>query len=196
MRLTQVRASCCALVVGLVPALAHAEVEGVQASTARGDGVYGRFDGDVELGAGLGVRAGAPGLGPNLRLNAHFLSSIGICVDVTYPVVANQDWSLSAAIDLRPLFLPRWALDLEQGPAFDDLLLDSVSVSVGPVFHPLDVGRVGLGVEAGFGVPLSGQTQGLWLELRGSGRWVGGAMPWGGLLALSFRTSVLSPVVE
>lgn len=196
MRLSRIYASCCAFAIGLAPTLAHAELDGVQPSTAHGDGVYGRFDGDLELGAGLGVRAGAPGLGPNLRLSAHFLSSVGLLVDLTYPVVANRDWSLGAAIDLRPLFLPRWALDLEQGPAFVDLLVDSVSVSVGPVFHPLDVGHVGLGVEAGLGVPLSARAQGVWLELRGSGRWVGDALPWGGLLALSFRTSVLSPAVR
>lgn len=184
------------LVVALLPAIAKADLIGVDPGTAQGDGVYGRFDGDVDLGIGLGARASAPGFGPNLRVTGHFLSTAGLCVDLTWPVADSKDWSLGAAIDLRPLFLPRWALDLEQGPAFVDLLVDSVSVSAGPVFHPLGDGDVGLGLEAGFAVPISGRAQGLWLQVRGSGRWVGEASPWGGLLALSWQTSLLSPVVD
>jgi hypothetical protein len=178
------------------PAPALADLLGVDPGTARGDGVYGRFDGDVDLGIGLGGRLGAPGFGPNLRLSGHFLSTIGLCADLTLPVTGDEGWSLGTAIDLRPLFLPRWALDLQQGPAFVDLLVDSISVSAGPVFHPLGESDVGFGLEAGFALPLSERAQGLWLDVRGSGRWVGEASPWGGLLSLSWHTSLLTPIVD
>lgn len=176
--------------------LARADLIGVDPGTARGDGVYGRFDGDVDLGVGLGARIGAPGLGPNLRLSGHFLSTAGLVFDLTLPLVGADDWSLGAAVDLRPLFLPRWALDLQQGPAFTDLLLDSVSVSAGPVFHPLADLEVGFGLEAGLSIPLTGHAAGLWLDLRGSGRWVGDAAPWGGLAALSWHGFWLSPILD
>lgn len=188
--------SLIALIVACCPAPAWAELLRVDPGTAQGDGVYGRFDGDIDVGVGLGARLGAPGLGPNLRLSGHFLSSVGLLLDVTYPVTGRTGWSLGTAIDLRPLFLPRWALDLEQGPAFVDLLVDSISVSAGPVFHPLGNSEVGVGVEAGFGIPLSERARGLWLDLRGSGRWVGDASPWGALVSLSWHTSLISPLVR
>lgn len=188
--------SLVALIVASCPAPARAELLGVDPGTAQGDGVYGRFDGDFDVGVGLGARLAAPGFGPNLRLSGHFLSSVGLLLDVTHPVTGGKGWSLGTAIDLRPLFLPRWALDLEQGPAFVDLLVDSISVSAGPVFHPLGDSEVGLGIEAGLGVPLSERAHGLWLDLRGSGRWVGDASPWGALVSLSWHVAFLSPLVQ
>lgn len=184
------------LVVAAVPAIGYADLLGVEPDTARGDGVYGRFDGDLDVGVGLGARLSAPGFGPNLRASAHFLSSVGLVVDLTRPLLGDTGWSLGTAIDLRPLFLPRWAFDLEQGPALVDLLVDSVSVSGGPVFHPLNDAAVGFGLEAGFGIPLSQTSQGFWLDLRASGRWVGDATPWGGLVSLSWHTSLLTPLVD
>lgn len=189
-------AVACALLVSAFPRYAVADVRGVSASTAKGDGVYGRFDGDVDLGAGVGVRAAGPGVGPDVRLSAHFLSTVGLSADLTWPVAGSKDWSLTAALDVRPLFLPRWALDLEQGPAFWDLLLDSVSVSAGPVLTPLQAGRLGLSLEAGFGVPLSSHSQGAWLHVRGASRWIDDRTHLGGLLVLSWHTSWLSPVVD
>jgi len=185
----------CGALTLLWSGAASADLLGVDPGTAQGDGVYGRFDGDVDLGVGVGVRAAAPGLGPNLRLSGHFLSSVGVLVDVTWPQSGATGWSLGTAIDVRPLFLPRWALDLQQGPAFVDLMLDSISVSAGPVFHPLSESRVGLGIEVGFGIPLSQRAQGLWLDVRGAGRWIGDAPPWGGLVSLAWHTSILTPLV-
>lgn len=186
------------ILVAIHPSPAFADLLSLDPGTAQGDGVYGRFDGDVDFAVGLGARVAAPGLGPNLRSSAHFLSTVGVCVDLTWSVSGEPGWSLGTALDLRPLFLPRWAFDLEQGPAFVDLLLDSVSVSAGPVFHPLgeDDSAVGLGVEAGFGIPLSKRAQGLWLDVRGAGRWVGDASPWGGVLSLSWHTFLLTPIVK
>lgn len=184
------------LLAGTTPTSAHAELIGVDPGTARGDGVYGRFDGDLDLGVGLGVRTAAPGVGPNLRLTSHFLGTVGLSVDLTWPVVEDRGWSLGTAFDFKPLFLPRWALDLEQGPAFWDLLLDSLSVSGGPVFHPGAADRVGFGLEVGVAVPLFSHARGLWLNLRGASRWVGDASPLGGFVSLSWQTPWLSPAVD
>lgn len=187
----------CAMcfVAGSTPRPAHAELIGVDPGTARGNGVYGRFDGDLDLGVGLGVRAAAPGVGPNLKLSSHFLATVGLSVDLTWPV-DDRGWSLGTAVDFKPLFLPRWALDLEQGPAFWDLLLDSLSVSGGPVFYPHGPDRVGFGLEVGVAVPLSSHANGLWLNLRGASRWVGDAPPLGGLISLSWQTPWLSPALD
>ncbi len=195
MRHTRTMLISC-LIACSIPTRAHADLIGVSPGTASGDGVYGRFDGDVDLGVGIGVRAAAPGLGPNLRLTSHFMSTVGLSVDVTWPVAGDHEWSLGTAIDLKPLFLPRWALNLEQGPAFWDLLLDSLSVSGGPVFQPLDAGRVGFGLEVGVGFPLSSHAHGFWLNVRGASRWVGDAPPLGGLVSLSWQAPWLSPAVE
>lgn len=184
------------LVVTVFSPPGHADVSGVSPATGSGDGVYGRFDGDVDWGLGVGIRSGAPGVGPNARLSAHFLSTVGLTVEATWPLLYERKWSLATAVDLRPLFLPRWALDLEQGPAFLDLMLDSISVSGGPVFHPLDPVGVGFGVEAGFGIPLSSHAQGWWLHVRGSSRWVDDRPPLGGVVLLSWQTPWLSPALR
>jgi hypothetical protein len=184
------------LIACSVPTRARAESIGVNPGTASGDGVYGRFDGDVDLGMGVGLRAAAPGLGPNLRLTSHFMATVGLSVDLTWPVLGDHDWSLGTGIDLKPLFLPRWALNLQQGPAFWDLLLDSLSVSGGPVFQPLNDGRVGFGLEVGLGLPLSSHAHGFWLNVRGASRWVGDAPPLGGLVSLSWQAPWLSPAVD
>jgi hypothetical protein len=78
--------------------------------------------------------------------------------------------ALSLGADVRPLFLPRFALNLEQGPALLDLMLDSVSLNIGPYFAQPSGrsfgGELGLDLGVGFGLPLSARASGLWLEAR------------------------------
>lgn len=198
------RLGCCLIRGGLTGGLAtllcaapaRADLRGTDPGTAQGDGVYGRFDGDVDVGVGLGARVGAPGVGPNLRLSSHFLSTVGLVVDVTWPLAYASRWTLSPSIDLKPLFLPRWALNLQQGPAFWDLVLDSISVSGGPVFEPLDTGSVGFGFEVGFAIPLNTYARGFWIHVRGASRWVSDAPPLGGVVTLAWHTAWLSPATR
>jgi hypothetical protein len=177
-----------------------AQVDGVRPPRARGDGVYGRFDGDVDVGVGLGLRAGPDAIGPTARLSFHYLQSLGLVGQFTAPTTRDDEaWEAMAALDIRPLFLPRWALDLEQGPAFSDLLLDSLSVGAGPVFTYHDkAARTGFGLDVGAALPLSSQARGLWLHVRGGPQW----WPHQSDVRLSFVATLawhapwLSPVVS
>ncbi len=153
---------------------ALAQVDGVRPLSSQGDGVYGRFDGDVDFGVGLGLRAGPDAVGPSARISLHYLQSLGLVGQFTWPSTGQKErWEAALGLDIRPLFLPRWALDLEQGPAFADLLLDSLSVSVGPVFTYYDHSpRTGFGLDLGAALPLNGHAHGFWLHLRGGPQWL------------------------
>lgn len=184
----------------IAPAVAHAQVDGVRPLDSRGDGVYGRFDGDVDFGMGLGVRAGPDAVGPHARLSVHYLHSLGLVGQFTWPSSApGERWEANVGLDIRPLFLPRWAADLEQGPPFADLLLDSLSVSVGPVFTTYQKSvRTGLGLELGAALPLSSHARGFWLHLRGGPQWwpheSGVRATF--IAALAWHTSWISPAVS
>ena len=82
---------------------------------------------------------------------------------------------------LRPLFLLRWPVDAEQGPAALDLIIDSLSVGAGAFFaQPAgsDFGSArGPALSLGLGAPLIGKATGPWLEARYFLRW---ANPGGG----------------
>ena len=185
---------------------AHAEVLRVKPDTAKGDGVYGRFDGDLDLGVGLGVRSGSEGAGPALRLTAHYLYMAGIYVEGAVPLndTSLVAWTGTAGIDLRPLFLPRWVLDLERGPAFVDLLIDSLALSGGAYVQQFDRSEHsqlwGVQVEVGGGIPLMAHAHGLWLHLRASARWPLSdeqtGSPLGFVALLSWQAPWLSPVLR
>jgi hypothetical protein len=70
--------------------------------------------------------------------------------------------------ELRPLFLPRLALDLEgMGPLLD-LTFDSLSLGAGVCF-PAEAGsdrNAALEFSMGLGIPLFLRANGLWLEAR------------------------------
>jgi hypothetical protein len=100
-------------------------------------------------------------------------------------------------IDVRPLFLPRFALDLQQGPALLDLTLDSLSLSAGAyVAQPEGAAFAdehGFDLGLGFGVPLCGEARGLWLEARAERRFADrGAHAWLLTFALAYHTLIWS----
>lgn len=105
---------------------------------AQDDGVYGRFDGDLELsaGAGVGVADGGPLLG--LSAAALYLSTAGTYVHYT-DALGSEDLvhrrAIASGVQLRPLFLGRWGRDLERGPARLDLWLDSLALLMGAVWE-------------------------------------------------------------
>jgi hypothetical protein len=170
------------------------------------DGAYGRFDGDLALGFGLGVEAGEHSRGA-ARLSLHYFSTLGLTAE--YADALSDDARgarrlVAVGVDLRPAFIPRWSNDRERGPAFVDLTLDSISLGVGafwvePPGRSFGDGR-GLEVSLGLGLPLLGSADGLWLEARGVGRWQDPARAPGeraeglGLVLLSWHTYFLSPL--
>jgi hypothetical protein len=148
----------------------------VDADAARGegDGAYGRFDGDLDLGvaAGANVALTSRGVGAGARVNALYYFTGGLYASYGQMLTGLRDPERRAGfgLELRPLFLPRWALDLERGPAFLDLTLDSLNLGVGGfAASPRDGAfgdRYGVEFSGGFGVPLFAEGPGAWLEAR------------------------------
>ena len=160
-----------------VPGSARAETGPPARSAVAGDGVYDRFDGDLDLGLGLGAEFGGAGRGtPALRGTAHYFSIAGVYLSGRVRAEKASAPSLfGVGVDLRPLFVPRWAKGFETGPGFFDLTLDSLSLSLG-AFWSERVPQVrgasrGFDAELGFGVPLLAVAAGPWLEARGALRY-------------------------
>jgi len=201
------RAGCSALLLSLAqltPRPAHAEGASARSApavqSASADGVYGRFDGDLDLGFALGAEFGSAGHGaPALRASAHYFSVAGMYASGRIKAGEQSAPSLfGLGVDLRPLFVPRWAKGYEAGPAFWDLTLDSLSLSLGAFWaqrgaHEPGSSR-GFDAQLGFGVPLLACAVGPWLEVRGALRYPDGASREEALLlALSWHGLVTTP---
>jgi hypothetical protein len=153
----------------------------VTASRVRGsgDGTYGRLDGDLDLGLGLGglvdLEHGEPGFAA--RVSAHWFFMAGGTVTYADGLGTSLDPErrLGLGVDFRPLFLPRWTMDLQRGPAILDLTLDSLSLGLGASLDQPLGGAFGdrraFEASLGFGVPLTGSAPGPWIEARGSLSW-------------------------
>lgn len=171
----------------------------VHAPSPGGDGVYGRLDGslDLDLSAGVELEDAEPRAA--LRVSGHYLWSAGAYLRYADGFGSNDERplrALSFGIDGRPLFLPRFALDLQQGPALLDLMLDSVSLSVGAYFaQPEDAAFAderGFDLGLGFGVPMLAEAAGPWLEARAERRFADrGDSAWLFTLSLAYHTLIL-----
>jgi hypothetical protein len=133
------------------------------------DGVYGRFDGDVFLGFGAGAELGA-GVRLGGVARALFYQSAGLVAG--YAQAVSDGASLErlgfVGAELRPLFLPRFALDLEGLGPLVDLTIDSLSLGAG-LCLPAEAGSerdAALEFSMGLGVPLFLRARGPWLEAR------------------------------
>lgn len=168
------------------------------------DGVYGRLDGNLDLGlsAGAELEAGEPR--GALRLSAHYLWTAGVYArysDAFGSTERRPARVTSFGVDLRPLFLPRFALNVEQGPALLDLALDSFSLTAGGYFaQPLhaDFGAErGFETGVGFGVPLLAEATGAWLDARAERRFADrGENAWLFTLSLSIHALTWSTTAE
>lgn len=180
------------------PNLAHvARVEDPANTKGGGDGVYGRFDGDFSLRVGLGGEwdAQAAALRPLARLDWVGYQTLGLYLLYRQSVMKSDEALniASVGISLSPLFLFRWSKALESGHAYGDLLLDSLTLSVGAALGTPRRGSFAeaSGLELGLelGLPILPRADGPWLRVRGnlaSGRdnlgfeqsWGGGVMLW------------------
>lgn len=134
-----------------------------------GDGLYGRFDGDLALtvGAGGGVRgrdgAARGTLVGELRLRI---------ADGAGPFVSGE-WSpegpsqLVVGIELRPLFPSLFLLDRSTGYELLDLVLQSLGLELGAALTPLNRG-VGVGFVVGGGIEIPFVLPSMW----GDGVWL------------------------
>jgi hypothetical protein len=170
-----------------------------------GDGAYGRFDGDLDLGLGVGpnVAFNSDDLGLAVRGTAFWYSTVGLDLAYSETLTRAPDLErrLGVGIGLRPLFLIRWSQALETGPAIVDLALDSLTLGMGANFSTLpgrDFGsRTTFEMTLGGGVPLLGSAAGPWVELR-----AGLSLPspqkgeMSMMAVLSWHVSCLTPVVR
>jgi hypothetical protein len=182
------------LTAALWSASAHAHAEPI------GDGVYGRLDGAIDVGLGAGIEVERDEPRAELRLSGHYWWTAGAFVRYSDGFGSNEARplrTLGFGVDLRPLFLPRFALDLQHGPALLDLALDSLSLSAGAYFAEPSDGSFGeergFDLGLGLGVPLLGAAQGPWLDLRAERRFADrGSSAWLLTLGLSYHALILS----
>lgn len=140
-----------------------------------GDGVYGRFNGDVSLQFGAGVEAALqePTFRPLVLGNVSLYQTLGVYGSYRESISDSDPWQrvISAGLAVSPLFLIRWPRSLETGAATWDLTLDSLALVCGVTFPQVDdsgifaTPRAEFGVE--FGVPLLKRANGLFLRSRG-----------------------------
>ena len=119
----------------LPAALAWASAALAPASARAERGVYGRFDGDVDLGLHLGAQVDRGSAAAAASATAHYLHMAGVGATFVDALGSSTDLGsrlLSVGVDVRPAFIPRWTSDMEQGPSSLDLTIDSLSVGVGP----------------------------------------------------------------
>ena len=194
---------------GLALAATLAALTAATSARAADDGVYGRLDGDLELRAeaGAGFASGGPSLAAGV--SALYLGTAGLYVHYTDALGsrgADVTRSIAAGLHLEPLFLARYASDLEHGPARLDLLVDSFGVELGSFWSaPRGYGLTaepGLELAATLAIPLLERANGPFLALRGALRLrqddAAAALDRAGLfsLTLSFRTMVPVHIVD
>jgi hypothetical protein len=144
------------------------------------DGVYGRFDGDLDLSIAAGGSFVRGGSGGAALVRALFLGTAGVYVaynDAFGSATSAPPRSFALGVGVRPFFLPRWGLDLERGPAILDLSIDAITLDAGVLFASDAQGRLTErpGIELGIGteLPLFGEATGPWIGARAALRWRG-----------------------
>jgi hypothetical protein len=135
---------------------------------SRSDGVYGRFDGQVSFVPALGMTWTQAGFLTELGISGYYFHTVGLQAKYAdgklFPFSHEAPFSIgTVSLALRPLFLYRWQRDLEQGPSWLDLTIDSLTLKVGGYWanqHDTDEQKRGLETEVSFGVPLFLQVDG------------------------------------
>src|SRR5882724_5683796 len=108
------------------------------------DGVYGRFDGDLDFSAAVGGSLVRGGSGLSALMRLLFLETAGLYVgydDALGHATSAPGRSLAIGVGIRPLFLPRWSYDADRGPAILDLTLDAITLDLGVLWSGDDHGR-------------------------------------------------------
>jgi hypothetical protein len=184
-------------------ALNPSPARAVESPPRGGDASHGRFDGDVALAGGLGMTVGPRGPRAAGDLRFRYLSTAGLFGSYEDgPLVGSSSEPrrvLAAGIELRPLFLARWATGSEVGIPRVDLLIDSIALELGAVFVQPEGARFGArpGLQAGFGLelPFFATASGPFLALHGGVRWSDAALSGGPLEGPSDRAVYLTLAV-
>lgn len=146
------------------------------AEAAPDDGVYGRLDGDLALSLGTGVGVARDQALGALVGRAIFVESVGLYASYVDALGASDGITRSFAtgVELRPLFLVRFASNLQSGPPALDMAIDSLAIGIGAHWTSPSgsaSSTPGLELGAGFEVPLFREASGPWIGVRGVLRW-------------------------
>jgi hypothetical protein len=166
----------------LASAVALVVAPGVAVAQRGGDtgGVYGRLDGDLVLSAEvMGLAADtSTGLAgaASVALRARYMEMTGAALGYDRAVSQSRHDALWLAVDFRPAWLARLTNDMERGPRWLDLALDSIGVEIGGAWlRPGEAVRAG----GGFGFVLGGGVElpivwsrGDGVMLRLAARWI------------------------
>lgn len=169
-------------------------------AVAREDGTHGRFEGDLAVAGAAAMTFGARGPRAGADLRLRYLQTAGLFA--TYedgPLLgssAEPKRVVAFGLELRPLFLARWATDRELGLPRADLTIDSFALELGATFMQPDGARFGArpGLQAGIGLelPFFTTATGPLLGLHTGARWSDGALSGGPLGGPSDRSLYLA----
>jgi hypothetical protein len=190
------------LVAGSCHEIHAAEAIHVSPQIGNTDGAYGRFLGDTEWSVGGGVELSRETPRLDVRLEAHYFWSVGIYAHASQALGRSTEPQLFGfGVSLRPAFLPRFGLDLERGPAYLDLFLDSIAISVGGYWGNTKGGSFdqrGLELALSAAFPILPTAEGLWIEARAGARFsdasTGNEFPVNGSLLACYRWLWTSPL--
>lgn len=155
------------------------------AARADDDGIYGRIRGDLVLSGEVlgGALSATDEVRPSLSvaLRARYLDVVGLAAGYDVALRGPRYDALSLAVDFRPLFWVRVNYDLQQGPRWLDLFIDSIGLELGAAWlRPGEAYGAGAGLAmllgAGFELPLA-WSNGRGVLLRVAGRWFA-SEPW------------------
>lgn len=155
------------------------------AQRAEVGGVYGRLDGDLVLSAEImggyaDAAAGSAGAA-SAAVRARYMDMTGVALGYDRAIASERHDALWLAIDFRPAWLARLTNDMEQGPRWLDLALDSIGIELGGAWvRPGEAvrarGGFGFVLGGGFEVPLV-WSRGDGVMLRFAARWIT-SHPW------------------
>jgi hypothetical protein len=135
-----------------------------------------RFEGDLDLSLYLGPLVSKEGARGAVLARTLYLGTAGLYAGFIDALGAARPErrAVTLGVGLRPLFLPRWGSDLERGPSWLDLTIDSLTLDWGVAVSQRESGwasRPGLEGALGLEVPLLGHASGPWLGARATFRW-------------------------
>jgi hypothetical protein len=173
------------------------------AADGEGDGTYGRLEGDLAVAGAVGVTAGPRGPRGAVDARFRYLSTAGLFASyedgALLASAADPKRALAFGVELRPLFLARWATGRELGNPRLDLAIDSLGLELGAVFLQPNGshlgGHPGLQAGLGFEVPFFTRSSGPFLAVHGGVRWSDGALAGEALAGPSDRAAFVAIVV-
>jgi hypothetical protein len=184
--LGRIAAPIVSVSVALWASLARAEETHARADEsirrANVDTTYGRLDGDLGIGVGLGATFGPGAPRGTVDVRLRYLETVGIYAEYEDGLGgdSNPRRVLASGLEIRPLFLARWLVGRETSSPWPDLFVDSFGLELGTFYEQPAIETVGngLGLQAGLGLelPLLPHASGPWIGLHGGARWADPAL--------------------